>query len=86
MEKFIWNGDRYIDRCDIVDEFELLMEIREDVAAIRAYNESVEKRLVRSEARADSYDSRLRKVEIAILPISAGLGWIIVHLYALLTE
>lgn len=69
-----------------MDQTDLLIAIHEDVAAIRAHNEDVERRLTRLDSRTDAHDSRLRKVEIAILPISAGIGWIILHLYALLTK
>ena len=59
-----------------MDELEILMEIREDVAEIRAYNVDVQRRATELEYAKNCHDTRIRRVEVALLPISAGIGWI----------
>jgi hypothetical protein len=63
-----------------MDELELLMSIKSDVSAIRAYNVATDRRLKRHDDDIKAHDTRLRRVEVVFLPISAGIGWIALQL------
>lgn len=64
-------------RGDELNQIELLMEIREDIGEIKAYNVDVQRRIKTVEDTLDKRDVRLRRLEIAILPILAVIGWIV---------
>lgn len=63
-------------RGDGLNQIEILMEIREDIGEIKAYNVDVQRRIGVVEKTLEKRDVRLRRVEFAILPISAAIGWI----------
>lgn len=58
---------------------EILMDIRQDIGEIKAYNEDVQRRIKTVEDTLEKRDTRLRRVEFAILPISAAIGWIVIN-------
>jgi len=63
-----------------MEQLEILMQIQQDVASIRAHNTDVERRIANLELSREKHDSRLRRVELTLLPISAGIGWICLHI------
>lgn len=65
---------------DQVEQIEILMEIREDIAEIKAYNVDVQRRISLVETTLEKRDTRLRRVEFAILPISAAIGWVAMNI------
>lgn len=69
-----------------MDELEILMCIRSDVAEIKAYNVDTQRRLKCLETTDSKYDGRLRRLEVVLLPISACLGYIGVNLWNLLNK
>ena len=55
---------------------EILMQIQSDVSAIRAHGEDMRRRQNCAEADIQKHDTRLRRLEVILLPISAVIGWI----------
>lgn len=62
-----------------MEQSEILMDIRADIGEIKAYHVDMQRRILTAEQTLDKRDSRLRRVEIAILPISAAIGWIAIN-------
>lgn len=69
-----------------MEQIAILMEIKEDVSAIRAHNIDVQRRIQVLETDKNRHDTRIRRVEIALLPISAGIGWIALQITAILNK
>ena len=65
---------------------EILMDIRQDIGEIKAYNEDVQRRIKAVEDTLEKRDTRLRRVEFAILPISAAIGWIVINVAQFLKQ
>lgn len=65
---------------------EILMDIRQDIGEIKAYNKDVQRRIKEVEDTLEKRDTRLRRVEFAILPISAAIGWIVINVTQFLKQ
>lgn len=65
---------------------EILMDIRQDIGEIKAYNKDVQRRIKDVEDTLEKRDTRLRRVEFAILPISAAIGWIVINVTQFLKQ
>ena len=64
-----------------MNELEILISIKEDVAAIRAHETDILRRIDDLECSDISHDKRIRKLEIVMLPIYGAIAWIGLHIF-----
>ena len=67
-----------------MDQLELLVQIQADTASIRAHNIDIQRRITNLEESRERHDSRIRRAEIALLPVYTGIGYIVLKIAELI--